>query len=105
MPRQFAGPRPLKQIKIRIIPAEGHAEDKQTFHAPPGRHYTDESIEHVVEKVIEHLDKKYPWWEFRMVKVGRGQYNFVYDGLREEAIEKMKGKSDDTDGVHGQIEN
>ena len=88
MPRQFAGPRPLKQIKIRIIPAEGHAEDKQTFHAPPGRHYTDESIEHVVEKVIEHLDKKYPWWEFKIVKVGRGKYNFVYDGLREGAGER-----------------
>ena len=93
MSRRFAGPRPLKQITIRIIPAEGHAEDKQVFHAPPGRHYTPESEEHAVELVVEHLDRKYPWWNFRMVKVGRGQYNFVYDRLREE--------TKNAEGVHG----
>jgi hypothetical protein len=73
----------LRRVHIRIIPAEGHREDSYTYKAPPGRFYQLEDEGKVCERVIEFLDEKYPWWNFRMVKVGLGRYNFVYDGLRE----------------------
>jgi hypothetical protein len=79
----------IKHITVRVIPAEGHAEDKFTFRAPPGKQWNDLSREQIVEKVIEHLDKKYPFWNFRKVDVGPTQMNFVYDGLREGAVERQ----------------
>ena len=77
--------RELKLIKVRIILPEGHATQKVDFHAPPGRHYDDGSEAQAIEKVIDYLDEKYLYWNFRMVRVGRGQYNFVYDGIREDS--------------------
>lgn len=75
--------RRLKNIHVRMIPPEGHREDSYTFKAPPGRWYTEESEQEAIEKVVDYLDKKYQYWNFKMVKVGHGKYNFVYDGLRE----------------------
>jgi hypothetical protein len=75
--------RPLKRIHVRMIPPEGHAEDSYTFKAPPGKHYTSESEEQAIERVVDYLDKKYQYWNFKIVKVARGRYNFMYDGLRE----------------------
>jgi hypothetical protein len=80
---------------VRIIPAEGHAEDAYAFKAPPGRFYRQEDEEKVIEKVVEHLDARYPYWNFRMVKVGAGKYNFVYDGLREKVIDSGRHEEDD----------
>lgn len=94
--------RPLKQIHIRMIPPEGHQEDAYTFRAPAGRHYTEESEQTAVEKVVEYLDKKYPWWEFKMVRVGRGKYNFIYDGLREQRA--ALGENDNDESLHRSIE-
>lgn len=71
---------------MRIIPPKdiGLAkEERVNFDAPPGKKWTEESEEQAVEKVVEYLDKKYPRWEFRMVRVGVGKYNFVFAGTRE----------------------
>lgn len=78
----------IKEYIVRVIPPEGHREERVKFHSPPGRHYQDESK--LVEKVIEYLDKKYPWWDFTMVPVGRRQFNFVYAGLREVVSSRSK---------------
>jgi len=77
----------IKHIAVRVIPAEGHRGDKYTFRAPPGRVYMEDSREKVIEHVIDYLDKKYPYWDFRIVEVGATQVNFVYAGLREGATE------------------
>jgi hypothetical protein len=73
----------LKHITVRMIPPPGYAEDSYTFHAPPGRHYSDP--QDVLDHVVEYLDKKYPLWDFKVVQVARDKFNFVYAGLREEA--------------------
>jgi len=79
----------LKHITVRMIPRPGYAEDSYTFHAPPGRHYSDP--QDVLDHVVEYLDKKYPLWEFKIVQVGAGKFNFVYVGLRENADGNVAG--------------
>ena len=97
---RFIGKRPLKTFVVRIVPKVGEgAEEKRTFHAPSGRHWTEENVEETFEKVVDYLDRKYPAWEFRMVNVGNGQVNFVYDGDRSNegiaaALQKREGKVD-----------
>lgn len=88
--------RQLKQIHVKMIPPEGHRPQKTTFRAPPGQNYTPESEEQAIEKVVDYLDKTYRYWNFKMVKVGVGRYNFVYDGLRK--AEEINHDSVDRDG-------
>lgn len=85
----------LRRVHIRIIPPEGHREDSYTYKAPPHKFYRLEDEDKVCERVIEHLDKRYPWWEFKMVKVGAGKYNFVYVGLREQRPELSEENKND----------
>ena len=114
MPRpRWQGSRPLKLITVRIVPKEGEGvEEKLPFHAPDGRYWAEESVEEVLDRVIDYLDGKYPAWEFRLVALkGGGQFNFVYDGPRApsalaEVMAKREGKVDsesegDSSGVGG----
>lgn len=73
-----------KRIVVKFFGPDGNSV-KKTFIAPPKKLFTDASLEEVEEKAIEWLDKSYPQWNFRMVKVGPMQVNFVYDGVREHA--------------------
>jgi hypothetical protein len=76
--------RKLKRITVRMIPKPGSGTkmDQTVFKAPAGRSYTEETVEMALDRVVDYLDERFPLWEFRMVKVGAGRFNFVYDGER-----------------------
>jgi hypothetical protein len=96
--------RRLKNIHVRMIPPEGHREDAYTFKAPAGRVYDEASEQQAIDKIIDYLDKKYRYWEFKLVKVGWGRYNFVYAGLRENAdgLDDIRKEVRDESSVDGQ---
>ena len=49
-------------------------------------------MEDVLDKVIEDLDARFPLWNFRAVRIGQWQWNFVFDGLRVETpVEVLPG--------------
>lgn len=76
----------VKQVAVRVILPEGHPEQRRVFRpAEPRCGYNPSQVEELVGEVIDWLDKTYPYWEFRMVRVGaKGDaINFVYAGLRE----------------------
>jgi hypothetical protein len=72
-----------KRIVIKIFPPDGKARET-VFVAPPGKVYTDASLDEAVDRAVEYLDKTFPKWNFRMAKVGSMAVNFVYHGLRSE---------------------
>lgn len=85
-------PKPLRQVTVKVILPEGKLGDYQKFHAPAGCAYSEANIENVVEHVINHLDKKYPLWDFRMIRIGQGKFVFAYAGLREN-VDELIGKN------------
>jgi hypothetical protein len=39
----------------------------------------------MLDQYADFLEKKYPFWEFRLVQVGPAAFNFIYAGLKEPA--------------------
>src|SRR5271155_4906090 len=93
----------LKRITVRIIPPsdQGMAKpEKVNFDAPRGQHWNQQSIETCLDRVIDYLDKKYPRWEFRMIALDIGRYNFVFAGKRGgDDAESVHGQEQDRDGT------
>lgn len=85
MIRSQTGDALTKTLTVRLVPPDGHTPETKTFRAPGGKYYTPDGIERLLEHVVDWLDKheKYGRWEWRMVRVGRRQVNFVYAGIRE----------------------
>jgi hypothetical protein len=75
-----------KLIVVKFFPPEeaGCRIKPAIFRAPQGKVWTDSSLEEAEEKVIEWLDVKFPYWNFKSVRVGPLAINFVFDGLRRE---------------------
>lgn len=78
------GERAWKRVTMRVIPPEGHPDLVGTIvaKAQPGRCYTEENVEEIIEKMVERLDARFPHWDFAMVRLGVDRINFVYSGLR-----------------------
>ena len=76
-----------KRVTMRVIPPEGHPDIEGVIvaKAQPGRCYTAEAVEDIIDKMIERLDQRFPYWNFKMIRLGPDRVNFVYDGLREGA--------------------
>lgn len=76
----------LRRIEMRVIlPSHWRPNPGHTFHASPGCSFKENHIESAVEDFINYLDKSYPGVDFRMVKVGPGKFNFIY---QEKPVEK-----------------
>lgn len=75
-----------RRVTIKIIPPKSYEEfaERKVFRAPPRKHYTEASCEQAIELATEYLDKKFPVWNFRCVKVGPMDFNFIFDGFRNE---------------------
>lgn len=64
------------------VPTGNPQEMRRRFVAAPGTAYSEENMEALVETCIEFLDKTFPNWNFRMVRIKANEYKFIYDGLR-----------------------
>lgn len=76
----------VKQVTVMVIPPEGHAEQTRVFRSgTPKTGYNPSQIDDLIGLVTDWLDKTYPYWEFRMVEIGRHRevIKFIYAGLRE----------------------
>jgi hypothetical protein len=81
-------------VAVRVVLPEGHPEQRRTFTPPgPRQGYNPDQVDQIAEQVINWLDKVYPYWEFRQVKVGDDAFNFVYAGLRERRDPPVIGKA------------
>lgn len=80
------GQRLVRHVVVRVVLPEGHPEQRRTF-TPPGPRsgYNPDQVDQIATLVVDWLDKTYPYWEFRYVKVGEDAFNFIYAGLRERS--------------------
>jgi hypothetical protein len=75
----------VRKIVLKVFLPDGGDPLVKRFHAPPRHHYSAENIQQAIDECIEKLDAAYPRWNFRMVRVGAGAVNFIYDGERASA--------------------
>jgi hypothetical protein len=83
-----------KRVTVKIIPPNDSKPYKWYWRAPAGQFYSPANIDEILEKVVEHLENKFPQWEFKLVELGPTSYNFVYAGERQiEATPDMGKKT------------
>jgi hypothetical protein len=70
-----------KRLEVKII--VGEKVMPHVFRAPPKRGYSAADIEESLERVIEHLDAKFPTLEFKQVELARNKFNFIAIGARQ----------------------
>lgn len=87
-----------KAIRFKLVMPQGFASQSWSLRAREGKCLSAEGIELERDRVVEWLDRTYPRWEFRMVRVGTAAFNFIYDGLRGPRAQVAK-ETDDVD--HG----
>lgn len=83
MKRDKSGNALYKHIDIKIILREDQKPHHQVLRAAPGQGYSQESIDKVIENVVEQLELKHPFWEFRLVERGANAISFVFAGTKE----------------------
>lgn len=80
----------LRRIVARVIMPDGQVDPGHTWKAGPHSYFKEIHEERAVEEFVSYLDQNYPAFDFRMVKVGPGRYNFIYAGSRKDNNEKEK---------------
>jgi len=91
-----------KRIHVKII--VGEKVMRHDFCAPAQRGYSETNIDETIEKVIEHLDQKFPTLEFRQVDILPNVVNFIACGVRPKqgAQDEAKTVGGGKDGEGGQ---
>lgn len=86
-----------KRIEVKII--IGEKVHRHHFVAPAQRGYSEKQIEETLEKVIEHLDDKFPLLDFKQVQLQPNAFNFIAIGARlqtkvqkETALAEIRGE-------------
>jgi hypothetical protein len=80
-----------KRIHVKVI--VGEKVMRHDFCAPAQRGYSAKNIEETIEKIIEHLDDKFPTLEFRQVDILPNVVNFIACGVRPKQGEQDEAKA------------
>ena len=70
-----------KSIKCRIFLPFGKGSQVRLFHAPRERHFTEESIDDLLDKMADALEATAPGHEYRIVDISarsQARFNFVW---------------------------
>jgi hypothetical protein len=76
----------VRHIDLKIITPEGHNPIHQILRAGPRQGFREEDIDTTLDNATEHVEKRFPFWEFRVVERGRNAFTFVYAGLKPQGI-------------------
>jgi hypothetical protein len=82
-----AGDTLWKHIEIKVM-VQGKTQ-KHDFRAPVERGYSEKQIDETRERVVEYLDKRFPYFNFREVQVGPNKFNYIATGLRGQDVGKI----------------
>lgn len=79
------GQRIWKRVTVRVVLKDG---DGFTWRptAGPRKGYTSENIQEVLEKCSEHLEKKYPNCDFRLIELEPNRFNLVFASERQLGV-------------------
>jgi hypothetical protein len=78
-----------KIIRIKIFDPGNNKHKVYIFRAPNGRSFIEAGVEDILGKVVAEVEKMYPEHDYRMVQVGRADYNFLDCGHKAVAGEDI----------------
>lgn len=93
------GDRLFKRCEIKVIIGDKTYQHK--FVAPAKRAYSASDIEDQLEKVINHLDEKFPLLDFKQVQIAPNAFNFIAIGPRQAEAPVPVEKNDDHQPIPG----
>jgi len=80
--RSASGERLWREMRVRVcIP--GMKDIVWRSHPPARRGYSAADLDKMLDQVAEHLEKRFPSIEFRMVELAPNMFNFIYEGKKE----------------------
>ena len=60
-------------------------------HAPARRGYSEAGLDKMLDQVADHLEKRFPTIEFRVVELAPNRVNFIYAGRKESMTTNLNG--------------
>src|SRR6266496_911305 len=70
------GPVNMRRITLKVFTHSGEWEPV-IFRAPRGQQFSQAGAAHLVSRLMGTVEEKFPGQIFRVVYVGRGQYNVI----------------------------
>lgn len=74
-----------KRVEVKVI-----IQGKVQFHkfvCPAGKGYSEDDIYGIRARVIDHIDHRFPHFEFNEVQIAANAFNYIATGLRAETQE------------------
>lgn len=71
-----------RRISISVIAPDCSKRFRKVTEAPNGQSFTQQAVDELLAKTAENIEREFPEHDYRMVCVGKGQYNFVPTGRR-----------------------
>lgn len=66
-----------KTIRVKIFDLENKKFQLVVKKAPPNKQFTDDGINNFLTQTANYLEKTFPNAEYRLVELGRNQFNFI----------------------------
>ncbi|HWJ40450.1 MAG TPA: hypothetical protein VNT29_04935 [Candidatus Limnocylindrales bacterium] len=78
-----SGAQLFRKIQIRVF--SEHNAGSQLFwqNARPGHGFTEYEIDRYLESVADQVEKRFPTFEYELVRLGQAHFNFVWKGYRK----------------------
>lgn len=68
----------IRSLKVKVFRVGNKGFVVQTNHAGQKKHFTADGIEKMLAQYAEQIEKNMPNEEYKLVQVGRGEFNFVH---------------------------
>lgn len=82
MKRTAEGKPAVKRVRLRVFNIFNDGHTTRILHAGPGKAYTEQGVDDILERVAADLERRFPQDEFSFVQVGPASFNFVWRGKR-----------------------
>lgn len=75
--------KPLKKLVIKVFNRNNKEAKTHHITADNGRHFVGDGQAYL-ERFAEQIEQQWPDDEYKLVEVGKGQFNFVWVKIREK---------------------
>lgn len=73
----------IRVINIRVFSEHNAGSQLFRYHARRGHVFTEASVDEYLESVADQVEKRFPNFDFELVRLGQAHFNFVWRGYRK----------------------
>lgn len=84
--RSASGERLYRDFRVRVV-IPSQKDIVWRSHPPAGRGWNEDDLDKMLDQVADHLEKRFPSIEFRVVELAPNHCNFIYEGRKEYTVE------------------